>query len=647
MANLNIHSTKFVKNWKKQNKDILLSMHPDVSEEEVDKFLDKAVDDNIKVRTGEIYNNYNHKKQRVNLLQLVDWYHHKKPIVAGHGCLFMNHALEPNPAARMQDNFMILRKQYKNKMYTFPEDSYDYGVFNRMQNSEKISCNSWYGCSGASISTFYNLFTASSTTSSAQGLISVAAWAFEGFMGDNFRFIDLDECFFYMENIKKEKRKIKMNLKAVSKEKLLDRLSKHFYTLKEEYFEPLVIYVDNLEQEDINRIYYKNNLMEFSLHPEIRTLLNYIIKNIDTFKDPNKVPKNVKEDMDELWGYYNEFVLYNNFWFSKIRRLKEDTRNSVHVIDTDSCFVSMNPWYEFVNKFIISYDDTLLNRDKDEMKFIIINTMCYILANMINEILLHYGKTVNIPKEYRGRLNMKNEFFFSRIILAGVKKRYITSMRLKEGHEIYPEKIKVTGQDFMKSSTREETKKFFIDICKEKIMTVDRIDIPDILRTLEDFETIIKDSLHNKEKNFLTPKSVKELEAYKDPYREQGVRSIIAWNIIYTDNTIELPGKVDMVKVKMNTLDSISDLEEKEPIIYERIKKGIFESKEEKIAKKGIEVIAIPRNIKRIPDWMLPYIDYDTIMNNNITKFHGVLESLGIQILQHSKEDYFSNVIKL
>jgi hypothetical protein len=351
--------------------------------------------------------------------------------------------------------------------------------------------------------------------------------------------------------------------------------------------------------------------------------------------------------MDELWEYYKEFVLYNNFWINRIKRLKEDSRNAVHVVDTDSNFIGLAPWAAFVERFVIEPDSELSSRDKDVNKFISINTMCYMLSKMIKEILLHHGKKNNILKQYRGRLNMKNEFYFSRIILASVKKRYITSMRLKEGHEIYPEKTKICGFDFMKSSTREETKEVFIKICKEQIMTVDRIDIPRILRTLEEFETIIMSSLHNKEKNFLTPKSVKELEAYKDPYREQGVRAIIAWNLIYPDKTIELPEKVDMIKVKMKTLDDIVELEDKEPLIYDRIKKGIFESGEEKIAKKGIEVIAIPRNVKKIPDWILSYIDYDTIVNNNVTKFHGVLESLGIQILTHSKEDYFSNVINL
>jgi hypothetical protein len=155
MANLDIHKAHFVKKWKDQNKAIIMSMHPDVREKDINKFLDKIVDDNISVPTGEIHNNYNHKRQKLNLLQLVDWYHKKKPIIAGYGCLFMDQSLEPNPAAKMQDNFMQLRKFYKNRMYEYPEGSYEYGTFNRMQNNEKIGVNSFrrrpyiviYGCS--------------------------------------------------------------------------------------------------------------------------------------------------------------------------------------------------------------------------------------------------------------------------------------------------------------------------------------------------------------------------------------------------------------------------------------------------------------------------------------------------------------------
>ena len=41
---------------------------------------------------------------------------------------------------------------------------------------------------------------------------------------------------------------------------------------------------------------------------------------------------------------------------------------------------------------------------------------------------------------------MKNEFLFGRLFLSPVKKRYISTMRLREGKELWPEKIDIKGK---------------------------------------------------------------------------------------------------------------------------------------------------------------------------------------------------------
>jgi hypothetical protein len=201
--------------------------------------------------------------------------------------------------------------------------------------------------------------------------------------------------------------------------------------------------------------------------------------------------------------------------------------------------------------------------------------------------------------------------------------------------------------DFIKASTREETKDYFINLCKKRILYVDKINIADILRDLEKFENIIMESLKKGEKSFLIPKSVKEINAYKDPFKEQGVRSIVAWNYIYHGNTIELPNKVDIIKVKLSNLKDLEKLESIDERIYNIIKNDIFGSKEPKIAKKGVEVIAIPRNVTTIPEWIIPFIDYDTIVNDNLSRFFSIVESLGLEIIKNTENKYFSNIIKI
>ena len=182
---------------------------------------------------------------------------------------------------------------------------------------------------------------------------------------------------------------------------------------------------------------------------------------------------------------------------------------------------------------------------------------------------------------------------------------------------------------------------------KEKLLNGD-INIATIVKDLEEFEETVKNSLLSGDKDFLIPKSVKELGAYKEPFKEQGMRAIVAWNAVEIDNPIELPAKIDIVKVKMETLQDCEPLKETNPDIYRRIERDIFNSPHKKIREKGISVIAIPRNIDKVPEWIMPFIDFDTTINDNISRFHSVLRSLGIELIKTSgNKQHFSNILHL
>ena len=48
---------------------------------------------------------------------------------------------------------------------------------------------------------------------------------------------------------------------------------------------------------------------------------------------------------------------------------------------------------------------------RENLEFILVNTITYTLSKLIEDTLLSYGKDSNIPEEYRPIYNMKNEFF--------------------------------------------------------------------------------------------------------------------------------------------------------------------------------------------------------------------------------------------
>lgn len=634
--------------WIEQNLGILTTMHPEVPKDKIKKFLENTVEDNLKTTKAHIRNNYEDKTLNANTLKIYDWYFTKRPIGAGGGCFYKNQNIEFNPTAGMQDNILISRKAYKDKMFEYPPETDEFEMYDRNQSTEKVNVNSYYGCSGARSSRFFNIYTASSTTGTGQSLISTTMLAFEAFLEGNTPFIDIDECFFFMENIRKEKTSLEVDfLPEITGDRLFDRIKTLFYEYNDRHSDILKQYISNLKQEEITRIYFKNNLYDFSYIPLIRKKIGTILLLCDRFIDPNKVPEEIKINLEDIWKYYEEFVFYNNFSFNRIKRLKHDKRRAVTIIDTDSNIIHLQPWLDFVNKFITPMNDELRVKDEDTVRFVALNTMSYMLTNMINSVMKKYCKHSNIPKEFRHRIYMKNEFLFSRVIIAPKKKKYVSSIRLKEGHEILPEKIDVKGADFIKSVTREATSKYLLDLVKDRILHSKEISIGAILRDLEKLEDMIQNSLMDGGKDFLIPASAKEIEAYENPDREQSVRSVIAWNSAYPDQSIELPDKVDMVKVKLENIEDLESIEELNKEVYDGLISGVFNNKNEKIASKGINVIAIPRNIQKIPEWIIPFIDYSTIISDNVTKFKSMLDSLGVRIIKDSNNKYFSNILNI
>ena len=611
----------FIKKWKKYNRKILMAMYPSLSKEEINNFLDKQIEENIKNPNATIHNNYVHKSIDIDLLSVIDWIEETKPIMAGFGVLYNNQNKTINPNAKMLESFLFARSAIKKNLKKYIEGTFEYKETDRKQLTEKINANSYYGGSGSPKSVFFNIYTATSTTATGQSLTSTTATAFEAFLSNNILFFDLDDCFDFLIKVVNEKHTIDDRfLPYISLDKIMKYIKTLFMDYKDEYTELLFKYLSRLPQNILNRIYFKN---------------------------PNSVPENSKEGLSDLWDYYREFVFHNYFAFDRIKRFKTMKRKAVVGADTDSNMVYLDVWYNNIKKIAIDTDFILSQRDENNIKFIIVNIASYLKTQMITENLNHYTKRANILKEYRSKINMKNELYFTRVSYSDRKKCYVSSNRLREGVEFNPEKIDLKGVDFMKASTREDTKNYFEKILKEKIMYVSEIKVNEILDDLEKFQDIITNSLLRGEKNFLIPKSVKEVEAYKDPFKEQGIRAVIAWNYIYPDMTIQLPEKIDIVKVNMTTLDDIEDLQDSEPEIYNNIKTKIFENNNTKISKKGVSVIAIPSTLKEIPSWILPYIDITTIVNDNISRFHSVLISLGIQTIKTSKYKHYTNIIEI
>lgn len=348
----------------------------------------------------------------------------------------------------------------------------------------------------------HKVFWIKATTLSAQSVISTAENLFEGFIADNYYFLDINECLEWCQTVLSDLDGCDVDdfIKAHSLIDVRDRLYDHLIQRDEDDKDILYDYLSDIPEELLSVIYYKNNLMEFIKdHEEITDLLltifesvknlNYIDEDDDEwqlkvdsdlenefyevfkgksakdynkfvdkqyFLDPNDPPVTVIHYLELLKDYVMKYVYVRYLAFDRIYRLKNFKRSTVTVIDTDSNILSLDTIVNYIFDEIIKSEK--FGRSTRNNEFILVNTICYLLTGVVTDILLTYGEYSNIPEEFRPIFSMKNEFFFEILIIGEKKKRYISKIVLREGNLLKKPKSDVKGLN-----RRPHTKRFVLE----------------------------------------------------------------------------------------------------------------------------------------------------------------------------------------
>ena len=157
-------------------------------------------------------------------------------------------------------------------------------------------------------------------------------------------FLDMNDCLIFIKNILKEKGDRKLKDKDildynVSVSDVMAILIGNFDDEATDV-DPAVLkqILNNCSQEDLNRIYFKNNLFEFCNQSKIKSMWRNIIENAEGYKnpDPDKTPKVLRELLDDIWIYIKEYVFYRHEYVDRVYRVTNKERKVALVIDTDS-----------------------------------------------------------------------------------------------------------------------------------------------------------------------------------------------------------------------------------------------------------------------------------------------------------------------
>lgn len=685
--NINVLELEIINRYKVVACEMLQHSFPHLRMSEIEEAVNHSIIKNCKNSEAVISNNYKNVEINTSLLELSEYILKREPIITPYGVMFKKSSEGPNPIANLLRKFMEGRNVFKKEMFKYPKGSEMFEKYNLLQLLAKIDANGFYGACGQYSCIYYNLNVAASVTTQGRSLISSAGLQFEMFLANNCKFGSLNEVITFIHNIKSENRKYDDSLildRNISVEECFTQviLTCGFnYVPTMEDADIIFGILSTLKQEDINRIYYKNNLYEFMSNSSMEKALIYLLTTLESpYLDPNKAPDEIKVELDEFCDILMEYVYYSHQVIDRLDKYSNMYRSICIITDTDSTIISLDAWYRFVldkvinidmpikhrklelfNRYEIDefgdkqirplltkveaptdysfYDEKVIYLEKsidvlsvipqEGLRHSIINILAYCLGKVINDYMERYTKNSNSYEDGKKCLIvMKNEFLFKRVLLvSSAKKNYASLQEIQEGHVVNPSKqLDIKGLMIGKASLPKTTQKALQNIVYEEILSAENVDQVKVLKELAKFENNIFNAIQNGSKEFYKPVRIKSMNSYDNPMGQQGIKASVVYNTLKESHmemiNLNERNSVDIIKVDINP-KNIDKLKFEEPEIYEKVL-ALFEEKE---FKKGITTIALPKN-ESIPKWLLEYVDYVTIISDNVK--HLPIESLGI-----------------
>jgi hypothetical protein len=663
--------------------------------------LVEAVNYSIMKRGGDspavLDNNYTKVKEKTTLWQVTDYIMSREPIITVSGVMFKKHGSVPNPFVMLIQEFLNQRGYYKDQMFMYPKGSENFEKYNILQLSEKVSGNAMYGASGNHTSIFYNLYVAQSITMQGRSCIAAAIMLFEATMANNVKFSSLNEVITFINNVRREPVGIYNDSiidsdKVPNVEEVFFKIlySSGFYWIPTEKEMTLIWDILNrCTQHELNKLFYKNNLFWFVDNTMVMNKIIQILSTLDVpFIDPNKPPQEVKDMMDELYQMIYEWVYYDKQYMDRIDRTENMYRCVSMLTDTDSCFISFDGWYRYIldktfnipmkikeieidektaevkPAFETRYDYDFYRDEIIEMqdyvrpdvitpqvgfRCSIINILASIMGKLAIDYMGKYSDNSNSTTCYDGSKRksffiLKNEFQLKRALITDGKKNYCAYQERQESSIIPKEKaLAITGMPIKKVGVPDSTKAALQRILMENILdNPGQISQVEIVKQLAILEKQIVQAIHDGSKEYFKPERIKAKMAYDNPMRESGVKASVVYNELKDDNEepIDLTTRNSILNIKIDiNKKNVETLKEKYPNVYE---KAVTLMQKKEFAK-GITGIAILED-KVVPEWVKDYIDYTTIVNDNLHTFP--CEAIGIDRREKDAINY-TNILRL
>ena len=667
--------------WCERMLDAMKLQYPDIPEQELSEIIHETYHERVKDTTVQMYNSYEEVQASTSLIGMVDWMQDTNPLIAESGVFFYQKDHKRNVNTEIIKECMLdVRKIHKKEKFAAIEagNTFLASVKDLQQANDKKAANSGYGAEGESSSFLYNIHSAISVTASGRGQLSTACQCFENLLADNVKFFLANEFYTWIYNITHEKPERKFKtwtyLPEVTEEQFTRRYMNKMGTPDVIREEDVRQAYRSLNKEERARVYYKANLKEFLTLDHARSLLTKIAYSGITFIDPNEVPEELQKDVKKFVDIVVEFVGYKYSVFRYEDRTKYLSRAVTVVMDTDSNFINLGSLIDYIHSEILPFRFHKMDKkEKKEQDMRLVNTLCALTSEMVAQTLHHYLGIIHVPEEDRKHILMKNEFYYSIVIITFAKKSYIGLQVRQEGTIFKEPKLDVKGVNFFKSTASAGTSDFiYNDVLMDQLLMPKsgEISLDDTYRTIDAFQRRINEDIANGDMDYLKRSiRVKSADAYKFPMSSGQYRAVEMWNRIMEDERdhIQLPATVTLVKVLLRNMQDVAKLAPW-PEIYNRVA-YLFENDEDVIGDtkenmrkrleegksfhpKGIRTLALPEDYDEVPDWVLAIIDVETLVEDNMKLFNQLYRPLGMSegktsVTGASARKYYTNIIRI
>ena len=694
--------------YSKEMNNMIKLIYPKCDTNIIQEAIEYSIQKRLKNRECTLSNNYTHKETTTSMLEITDVILRARPVMTSFGVLFKRHTKNKDILYDFIEALIVLRNKFKKKMFTYPKGTELFGRYNQLQTLKKMDCNSIYGILGMPKSILFNIYIAASITFQGKACISEAITFFESLLADNCKWGSIDEIInFIHEVVYIDKRKYNLlgYVEDRTEEEVFLKIMKncgfngYFPSIRN--CNVVFTILNRLTQDELNRLYYRNNIFDFCDSDLIQSRIKLILESLDKpFQDPNNPPENIVPILDEIYEYIKDYVYHPHLHISRLDRIQMMKRSVSIVTDTDSSFISFDAWYRYVLQFTAHkhyrFEDyksklfTRIKRDefgvaekeflrklytieekekdynfftgeityKEESDFIpeiperkylrhsIINIMAYICSKLLNDHMTKLADAYNGLNEHQPCIiQMKNETLMKKLLLVA-KKNYCCKEELQEGNLIpdtMKASMKVTGMMIKKEDLplliRKQLQKILYDEVLNKNGEINPLEI---VKKLCIVEKGIVDNLKSGKKDFYKPVRVKSFSSYKSPMGIQGIKASVVYNYMKDEleNEINLKeqNSLDIVDLLLNT-DNVEKIKDKYPEKYAKL----VELMKTDDFDGNIDYIAIPLDA-RVPEWVLEFIDYNKIVNKNLKNFP--LNEIGISNHNNDLVNY-TNVIQI